>query len=244
MEFRGSIICLCILISLICVSGQEKSSEARKFDEIGRMIADSEMTRLDDFALELSKNPNSSGYIIGYDIPSEFSGYFLRKIYGYQEYLVNKRGVNPDLIKIVIGESETKQPTELWIVPKSTSQLPKPSRLLQFSLKKPVKFDEVLMGVGCEPEFTIDLYELKDGLKIYADVLRQNPSSQLSIIVYPNRRNRLSKAAQVASQTKKLLIKNFNIEANRIKAKAINKRRECMTAEIWITPNASKKGNT
>jgi hypothetical protein len=82
MIFRASILLLCILISFVCVSAQEKSSEARKFNEIGRMIADAEMTRLDAFALELNKNQSSSGYIIGYSKPDDFSGYFLRTVYG------------------------------------------------------------------------------------------------------------------------------------------------------------------
>jgi hypothetical protein len=242
MIFRTFILCFCFLASFVYVAAQEDVSQARKFDELGRMIPDSEMTRLDAFAVELSNNQKLRGYIIGYIHPDALPGHLLRKIYGYQNYLVNMRGVNPNLIKVAIGESETRQPTELWLVPNNASP-PKPSKEKQFNPKTSVQFDEVFIGNGCEPEFTIDLYELNDGLIIYADVLRSKSNLQLSIIIYPKRGNKLSSTANIATQAKNLLVKDFDIQAGRITTKVINSRRKCMTVEIWIKPSVPKKDN-
>src|ERR1041385_7009321 len=92
------------------------------------------------------------------------------------------------------------------------------------------------MGVGCEPEFTIDLYELDDGLKFYAKALRENPNSKAWIIIYPNRHARVSKAAGLARRTKNLLVRDFNIKADRIVTRVSHHRQACTKAEIWIAP--------
>ncbi len=235
MIFRAIVICLCLLASLAGVIPQQNISASRKFDEFGDLIADNEMVHLDAFALELNKNSNSTGYIVGYYEQHIPAGHFLRRIHGYRNYLVNKRGVNPNLVKVVEGGNREKRVTELWLAPNGDSA-PKPSPEMQLDLKSPLKFDEVSMGVGCEPEFTLDLYELDDGLKFYANVLRVNPNAQVWIIAYPNRRSRLSTAVGVARHTKDSLVRDFNIEANRIITKVSNRRQACMKAEIWIVP--------
>ena len=234
MILRASIFCLCLLALTVSVMSQQNIPASRKLDELSHLIADHEMARLDTFALELNKNANSIGYILGYNEPDIPPGQLLRKIYGYWNYLVNKRGINPNLIKVAEGGNRKNSIAELWLVPNG-APAPKPLPEKQLNLKSPVKFDEVLMDY-CQPEVTIDLYELNDGLRFYADVLRENPKSQAWIIIYPTYRGRVSKAAGIARQTKNLLVRDFNIEAGRIKTRVSNRRQACMKAEIWIAP--------
>jgi hypothetical protein len=237
LHLREIAICVCILAlsSSMMAQGQGITSTARKFDEFSDLRTDDEMARLDAFASELNKDPNLRGYIVGYSRSGVLPGHFLRRIYGYWDYLVNSRGINTDSVKVVEGGIREKATTELWLAPKDDTP-PKPSPEMQVSPTSLIKFDSVLMGIGCEPEFTIDLYELDAGLKFYANVLREHPNSQAWIIVYPNRRERFRKAAGVARQTKSLLIRDFNIEASRIMTRVSNRRQACMKAELWIVP--------
>lgn len=238
LHLRAIAICICILAlsSGLIAQGQGDTSTTRKFDELSDLRADDEMARLDVFASALNKDPNLRGYIVGYSRSGVLPGNFLRLIYGYRHYLVNSRGVHPDSVKVVEGGNKEKATTELWVAPKDAAP-PKPSSEMQLnSTSSPLKFDSVSMGVGCEPEFTLDLYELDAGLKFYAKVLRDNPDTQAWIIVYPNRRDRLHKAARVARHTKALLIRDFNIRANRITTRVNNRRQDCMRAELWISP--------
>jgi hypothetical protein len=222
-----------MLISPVGVMPQENISASRKFDTFGDLIADDVMPRLDNFALALDQNPNSTGYIVGYNRQPILPGHFLRRLYGYWGYLVNMRGINPNNIKVLAGGYRNDGIIELWLVPSGDS----PPKLASEMLVNPtsaLKFDEVSIGFGCEPEFTLDLYELKDGLKFYASVLRENPKVRLWIIIYPNRRDRVSKAAGIARRTKNLLVRDFNIEADRIVTRVSNRRHACMKAEMWI----------
>ena len=235
MGIRAFIICIGLLALISVAQGQENISASRKFYEFGNRHADDEMAYLDLFATELSKSPNLRGYIVGHSEQQILPGHFLRRIYGYWNYLVNMRGINPHRVKVVEGENRESRITELWLVPDGASP-PEPSSQMRMNPKLPLKFDEVSIGVGCEPEFTLDLYELDDGLKFYANALRENPRAQAQIIVYPRRRNRLSKAAGVARHTKNLLVRDYKIESHRIVTKVGNRRQACMKAELWIAP--------
>jgi hypothetical protein len=235
MILRVLAICLCLLALTVGVMPQQNSSASRKFDEFGDMIADDVMPRLDNFALELGKHPNLTGYIIGHNGRHILIGSFLRRLYGYQNYLVNTRRIDLRLVKVIEGGNKDHLTTELWLVPDGSAP-PEPSSEMKMDIKSPLKFDKFSMGIGCEPEFTLDLYELNDGLKFYASALRENPDSRAWIIFYPNRRDRLSKAAGIARQTKNLLTKEFHIEANRLLTRVSNRRRTCMEAELWLVP--------
>jgi hypothetical protein len=235
MIFRAIILCLSLLASSVVVMPQENISTSRKFDAFGDLPADDAMAHLDNFALALSQSPNSTGYIVGYNEQQFLPGRFLRRLYGYWDYLVNMRGINANRIKVLAGGYRNDSIVELWLVPNDEPP-PKLSSEMQVNLTSPIKFDSVLMGVGCEPEFTVDLYELNAGLQFYANVLRENTKSRAWIIIYPSRRGRMSKAAGIARRTKNLLVRDFNIAGDRIITRISNRRQACMKAEIWIAP--------
>ena len=235
MIFRAIILCLCISASSVAVRPQENNPASRKFDAFGDLIGEDVRPHLDYFARALVKNPNSTGYIVGYNEQHTLPGRFLRRLYGYWHYLVNALGVNPNNIKVLAGGYANSTIIELWLAPNGDSP-PKLSSEMQVKPTAALKFDEVLMGIDCEPMFTLDLYELNDGLKFYANVLRENLESKIWIIMYPNRSGRISKARGIAIRTKNLLARDFNIEVNRIVTRVGNRRQNCMKAEIWIAP--------
>jgi hypothetical protein len=240
MRFLSTVLCLSIwlVVFAFVAQAQEIASTIGKFDEFGDMKADDELARLDNFALALSKDTNLQGYIVGYSEQGLLPGDFLRRIYGFLDYLVNRRGIDPALLKVIEGGNREKFSTELWLMPKSATP-PQPISKMEVKPTLPLKFDEEMFGIGCEPEFTVYLYEINDSLKFFARALRENPQSRGLIIIYPNRRERLSKAANIARHTKSLLIRNYNIEANRLVTKVGKRRRACAKSELWIVPPSS-----
>ncbi|PYS47708.1 MAG: hypothetical protein DMF68_15325 [Acidobacteria bacterium] len=202
------------------------------------MKADDEIARLDNFALALSKDANLRGYIVGYGEQRLPPGDFLRRIYGYLDYLVNRRGVDPNLIKVVEGGNKEKMSAELWLAPKGAPP-PHPISKMEVRPTSPLKFDEITFGIGCESEMSVYLENVNDGLRFFARALRGNPQSQGLIIIYPKWREHLSRAANIARHTKNLLIRNYNIEANRLVAKVGKRRRDCAKSELWVVPTSS-----
>jgi hypothetical protein len=227
-----------LLAFVLLAQGQENGSAARKFYEFGNTHADNEMAYLDLFALELSQNPKLRGAIVGYSEQQVLRGQFLRRIHGYWNYLVNKRGVEAHRLEVVEGGNRENIMTELWLVPDG-ARLPGPTPERRTNRRLPLKFDEVSIGVGCEPEFTLNLYELDDGLKFYAEALRENPRTEGRIIVYSRRRNPAGRAAAVARHTGNLLVREYKIEPHRIAVKVDKRRRACMNVELWLAPIAA-----
>jgi hypothetical protein len=205
-------------------------------DEFGDMKADDEMARLDYFAKALAESPRARGYIIRYGRKDYPVGSFLRGLYGYRDYLVNSRGIPPGRIEVVAGGNKDKITTELWLVPEGAST-PKPDSELTVSTTAPLRFDTVYPD--CPSEFSIYLEEFDDYLRFYAEALRENPNAGSRIIGYPGRRGSLSKAERMARDTRKLLMKKYNISAARVVAKARNSRRECSEIELWIVPGSA-----
>lgn len=212
---------------------QPVGAQARKVDEFGNIRADDAMARLDHFAKVLADAPNARGYLIGYSRNRYPVGLFLRGLYGYRDYLINSRGIVPGRIEVVAGGDRDKIMTELWLVPEDASP-PKPDSEFTVSPTGLIRFDTVYPD--CPSEFSIHLEELDDYLRFYAEALRDNPNARSSIIVYPGKRSRLNKAEKRARDTRKQLLKKYNISAARVVAKAMNRRRECSEIELWIVP--------
>ena len=65
---RLIIFCLALVAAHIVVAAPDPAAlnEARKIDEFGDICCDAEMTRLDNYLIELQKDPSTQGYIIYY----------------------------------------------------------------------------------------------------------------------------------------------------------------------------------
>ena len=228
---------LLLLLLFVAVSGASALAQlpadpqSQKLTEIGDTNADTEMAHLDLMAVALAKNPESRGYVIAYSDARTPPGSFLMRIYGYRDYLVNTRGIDSNRFEIVEGGVKDKISTEFWLVPNGAKP-PSPDSEFELVPKLPIKFDVVYPE--CPPEMTVSLYELKDGLVFYARALQKNPNTTAKIVVYPGRRTTLRKAAKMASETKRLLVKNQKVSANRILATSRGRRRTCSQIELWI----------
>ncbi|MEJ7576157.1 MAG: hypothetical protein WKF74_04025 [Pyrinomonadaceae bacterium] len=212
---------------------QQTSPAARKFMVIGNERAEMEMARLHAFAEELNRDVNLRGYLVVYSGGRFSRGHILRKVHGYLDRLVNDRAVSPNRVEIIEAGEREVYATELWLVPNGGTF---PIRLVAESVKAPLMFDRVFYGVGCEPEVSIDLYELDEGLKFWAKALAENSHANGWIIVNPKRRSSRGSALRVANRTKRMLMQNYKIGSQRLMIRVGEWRDECSNVEFWVVP--------
>lgn len=134
---------LALIIS--CLTGghsplAQSSHEAKKFDKFGNICCEDEKARLDNFAIQLLKEPEAQGYIIFYEGRRYASCYDSRariprrgeaaaRIARVKPYLVDTRGVDARRIVVINGGYREEWTAELWIIPKGATP-PNPSPTL------------------------------------------------------------------------------------------------------------------
>ncbi|HVG33746.1 MAG TPA: hypothetical protein VM911_11715 [Pyrinomonadaceae bacterium] len=108
----------------------------RKFDEFPNLAFDDQKARLDNLAIELANQPDSTGYIIVYQGRTSRTGQADRLAERARDYLVRTRGVDPSRVMVANGGYREEDEFELWIVPQGASQ-PVPQPTLQPSDARP-----------------------------------------------------------------------------------------------------------
>ena len=207
-------------------------AQARKLETIPWTNADNEQSYLDVLAKALGDDTSARGVLIGYRKSDESPGAFLRHVYGFQNYLVNMRGIAPDRIQIIEGDVKPKTFTEMWLVPVA-AQPPTADSRLTLVPKLPLKFDVVFPD--CPSEMTLYLEELGDYVRFYARALLGTPNVAAKIVAYPGRRATVRKVARIATGVRSQLINDYHIDGKRIVSIARNRRRDCSQLELWLT---------
>jgi hypothetical protein len=121
-----------------CTTSVMKKAEARKFDEYGKIAAEDENARLDNFAIELQSDPTAQGYIIAYGGRRSRAGDGQKMADKAKSYLVKKRGLGSDRVMAMDGGLREEVTVELWIAP-SGAEPPAASPTLDPSEAKPAK---------------------------------------------------------------------------------------------------------
>lgn len=109
-----------------CTSIVLKKAEARKLNEYGALKPKDEEAKLDNFIVELNLDPTAQGYIISYNARTSRPGDAQKAADRTKNYLIRKRGLEPNRIVTVTGGSREDTTVELWIVP-AGAPLPKPT---------------------------------------------------------------------------------------------------------------------
>jgi hypothetical protein len=209
-------------------------AQTRKLETIPFTNADNEEAYLDLLAKALGDEPSSRGILIGYRKSDSSPGAFLRHIYGYQDYLVNKRGIDRNRIQIIEGDVKPETFTQVWLVPVG-AQPPVADSQFYLVPTLPLKFDVVLPD--CPSEFTLDLEELDDYLRFYSRALLANPNVSAKIVAYPGRQSTIRTVGHIAAKGRGQLISNYGIAGKRIATitDSRRRRRECSQIELWLT---------
>lgn len=98
-----------------CTASVMKKPEARKVDEYTTLKPKDEEARLDNFVIELQREPTMQGYVIAYSGAASRAGG--KPADKAKDYLVNKRSIDPSRIVRIAGGSREQATVELWIVP-------------------------------------------------------------------------------------------------------------------------------
>jgi hypothetical protein len=136
------IIPIAMVLLLIAVQNafaQDGVPTSHKFDEfIGEVDDEDLIARLDNFAIELIKQPNAQGHIIVYrsrrDPPAFSHRYALRA----KDYMVNQRRIIGSKLMTVDGGMSGCFMYELWIVPPGGSP-PERRYTYEYPLKSRVR---------------------------------------------------------------------------------------------------------
>jgi len=226
-----------ILLMTFVVISHAQTNSAIKLDEYGALTTDDEASHLDLFAERLSKEPKLKGQIVAYSGPRLERGYYLRRIYGINNYLINMRGIAADRLTVVDGGYAQEFSTALWLIPDGATSPPVASKMANPTVDttKPIMFDQECLD--CSPAVPLYLHGFQEGLKFYADALRERPSTTAVLIIRPNDRTSLKDSVQSARNVKSRLIKRHGITAQRITLKPGRYTRDGSSSiEMWIVP--------
>jgi hypothetical protein len=208
------------------------NAQARKLETIPNTNADNEQAYLDLLAKALGDSPSSQAFLLGYrksDLPP---GAFLRRLYGYIDYLVDKRGISPDRVGVIEGNIKPETFTEMWLVP-GGAKPPVADSSLVLVPNLPLEFDTAYPD--CPSEMSVYLEDLSDSLRFYARALLANPNVSARIVAYPGRRSSVRRVVRLANRARAQLVANYHIEGKRITVAANNRRRHCSQIELWLT---------
>lgn len=127
-----SVIRVLLIVSLFGCSALALGSAdpAPPFDEFGDVNCESEMARLDNFAVQMQNLPRSRGAIIFFagkmagDKPPK-RGEVEARVERIKSYLTKRRGIPAASIVVMNGGYDTNYRVQLWVVPPEAG-LPKP----------------------------------------------------------------------------------------------------------------------
>lgn len=111
-----------IIVIAFCVAASTSPAPTRAFDEFGDVNCESEMARLDNFAVTLQNEPSAKGLIVVYGgrlfrgrLPKQ--GEADARAARLKPYLVERRGIPKDQIMVVNWGYTDEWHVQLWIVP-------------------------------------------------------------------------------------------------------------------------------
>jgi hypothetical protein len=123
MRILKSILVSCSLL-LVMTGSSSAAVESRKIDEINNYNWEELMLRLDFCAVLLQNEAAASAYIIVYDGRRSMRGEVQGWMNCIKSYLVERRGMDSNRIRIVNGGYRGNKAVELWLVTPADS-LPK-----------------------------------------------------------------------------------------------------------------------
>jgi len=204
------------------------------FDEFEEAATDAVQSRLDRFALELTRGQDLRGFIVGFRTPRRYRGSALRKVHGFLNYLINMRGVASTAVVAVDGGVREKSLTELWLAPIGAS-FPQPSAPMPLALDQPMKFDSLTLGPDCEWVDTVELAEPQDSVRFFGEALNKMPATVGFIFVHPSTHLPISKAIKLSADSRESVVRKYGVGVDKIDAQVVSAR-GCLQMDFWLAP--------
>lgn len=231
---------------------QDDEKEARKVEEFAGVAGCDHGARLDYFAVELEKEPQSTGYVICYGPAGEGNGSGKFRCDISKDYLVNTRGLLPERIETVYGgryEDFKMSAVELWIVPPG-AEPPTPQKYDKSLPAFSGKFNERLYwdNGGYDESNGPSIGDVT--LAAFADLLQEQKESVAYIVAYGTAGSTTGAWRRAAKEVADRLESDYKIAGERVhvlcggfNAKALSDNGEELnasaTVELWILPKDS-----
>ena len=259
---RLYLIKFAVLVSLLMVRGQAQAqnAQARKFDEFGDIQTSDLKARLDNFAVQLSNETSSKGFIVSYRTRRDLPGVSNRLAIRSKDYLVNTRGLPADRIATVDGGEADCLSQEFWVVPPGTAPKPRADAYQRYfpDYDSARKIDEFGYDLRLPNKRTAAAYPTEaDYLETFANELRRQKTALAYIVGYPH----YSKKRQLIGDEnydvyyerridppdslrrrlnfeKQTLVHSYGISPGRIRL-VNGGYRKWRTLEFWIVPRGA-----
>jgi hypothetical protein len=93
----------------------------KRFDEFPSIQRNDEKARLDNFVVELQRDPTVTGYVVGSPGAKERAGDVQKHTSRIVDYVVNTRGIESRRIVTITGPTRNELNVELWTCPPGTA---------------------------------------------------------------------------------------------------------------------------
>ena len=218
-----------LLLSVILMLLQNVSAQT-KIDEFGAITYDDISARLENAYQLVKDEPNQKAYFVINKPENIPLGKFARYFYGIQNFWTKYMRLPSSQIEMAAGEEKEELSTQIW---KINGKLKFPD-VETISLQDKIKgkiTEKTLFDsdcIDCEPDPPIPLSIFYgDGLKFYAEALKANPQTQALIEMRKNYRIKVMRTK---------LIKEYGIEAGRIKFQIKKSLPDASDARFYIVP--------
>lgn len=117
---HAALLVFALIVFAYPTSAQDGPGDARLFDEFGALSGCDGSARLANYYVELSRDPNNLGYVIGYGPEGEGSGTGKFVLQATKHYLVEVRGLEADRLRYIYGgraEDPRRIYSKLYVVP-------------------------------------------------------------------------------------------------------------------------------
>jgi len=217
---------------------QASNARARKFDEFGDIEASDLIARLDNFAVMLSSEPSSKGFLIVYRTRRDLPGLSNRYAHRMKNYLTESRGLGPERIVIVDGGVASCLSQELWIVPPNSAPKPREDAYDNSYRPSVYKFDDHYYRIGNDPAEIIHWptapANLVGYLESFAETLLKDRKLIGYLVAFRQASHDNPQVTKRMLRTERnFLIREFRIEPWRLKT-VDGGYRPWRTMELWI----------
>jgi hypothetical protein len=240
---------LACLVALVAASGEARAQEAEKLAEYGEANCETELARLDEFALPVLERRDAEAHVLVYAGRDEPSGKTRRRVRFITEYLTEARGIDAARVRVGEGGRRERAAVELFLVARG-ARPPLPTPTLQTTSDDDAggarKFDEGRLGLTRDARGRATLWDGSDAmcshavpdLGDYARALREDAGARAHVVVYGARGARLSESNTVSRLIRYRLF-NFERIAQRRITVVYGGTREEPFVELWLVPRGA-----
>jgi hypothetical protein len=244
---RLSLACLFALVA----ASAESRAQVEPSETYGEVNCETELARLDKFALPVLDKRGAEAHVIVYAGRDEPPGKTLRHVRFIREYLIGTRGIEASRVHVRAGGRRESLAVELFLVapgapaPQATPTLEATRAADDAGGAR--KFDEGRFGSTRDARGRLVLWDGSDAmcshalpdLGEYARALRADADARAHVVVYGARGARLSEANTVSRLIRHRLFTVENVAHPRITV-VYGGTREELFVELWLIPRGAR----